>query len=260
MSKEIRILNRGQALVDPNELNLASVNPNQGDIGALCSSYTEIGFWGDVIVRQDTNEVLAGNHRVMAARSLDMPEIPVQYIEVDGDDHALQVMLADNRTRDLATTDEDQLAILLKNLADKDMLLGTGFDGDDLDDLLTAAAEDDGRYTNRVKAPIYEITGEKPPVEDLYDEEKVKELVAEIQAANLDPHIQHFLIRAAERHTVFHFDKIAEFYAHSDPDVQELMERSALVIIDFDKAIQEGFVQLSQRIEAIYNSEEYEQE
>ena len=44
----------------------------------------------------------------------------------------------------------------------------------------------------------------------------------------------------------FNYENIAEFYAHSDKEVQELMESSALVIIDFKKAIEQGFIELSE--------------
>lgn len=37
--------------------------------------------------------------------------------------------------------------------------------------------------------------------------------------------------------------------------MQELMERSALVIIDYDDAIKNGYVQLSSSLEAILNEE-----
>jgi hypothetical protein len=63
------------------------------------------------------------------------------------------------------------------------------------------------------------------------------------------------LLLAATRHIRFDFEQIAEFYAHADPDTQQLMEESALVIIDFDKAISGGYVKLSQAMGKIYASE-----
>ena len=50
---------------------------------------------------------------------------------------------------------------------------------------------------------------------------------------------------------------IAEYYSHANPVVQDLMEQSALVIIDFNKAIELGYVQLSKKLEGIY-SESYD--
>ena len=48
---------------------------------------------------------------------------------------------------------------------------------------------------------------------------------------------------------------IADFYAHSNKEVQDLMEESALVIIDFDKAIENGYVKLSKELEKSYTSD-----
>lgn len=53
---------------------------------------------------------------------------------------------------------------------------------------------------------------------------------------------------AALRHIVFDYGQIAEFYAHQDKEVQELMEASALVIIDFDKAIENGYSRFKEDI------------
>jgi hypothetical protein len=64
---------------------------------------------------------------------------------------------------------------------------------------------------------------------------------------------------AAERHTVFDFKKVADYYSHATEEMQDLMERSALVIIDFDKAIENGYVVLTDQILQQY-AEDYEVE
>ena len=56
---------------------------------------------------------------------------------------------------------------------------------------------------------------------------------------------------AASRHIVFNYAKIADYYAHADKEMQELMEQSALVILDIDDAIANGYVKLSKDIEKL---------
>ena len=56
--------------------------------------------------------------------------------------------------------------------------------------------------------------------------------------------IKAFLRLGATRHIVFDYSKIAEFYAPQNKDVQALIEDSAMVIIDFKKAIEDGYVKL----------------
>ena len=119
---------------------------------------------------------------------------------------------------------------------------------------------DGDTYTKKIKAPIYEIKGEKPKVSELFDNTKTIELVKEIDAAGLPKEVAAFLRLAAERHTVFNFRNIAEFYAHSDEKVQNLFERSALVIIDFDKAIENGFVRMTERLGKLADSEGFSDE
>ena len=59
----------------------------------------------------------------------------------------------------------------------------------------------------------------------------------------------------ATRHIVFNYAKIADYYAHTTPEIQRLMEQSALVIIDMDDAIANGYVKLSQRMKELIDEQ-----
>ena len=72
-------------------------NPRQGDIGAIAVSIQENGWFGSLVAQKSSGHVLAGNHRLQAARQLDIKEVPVHWIDVD-DNQALKILLADNRT------------------------------------------------------------------------------------------------------------------------------------------------------------------
>ena len=54
---------------------------------------------------------------------------------------------------------------------------------------------------------------------------------------------------------VFNYQNIADFYAHSNKEVQELMEQSALIIIDFNKAIENGYIKLTKEVKELYTEE-----
>lgn len=101
---------------------------------------------------------------------------------------------------------------------------------------------------NKTNIPQYEIKGEEPDISELVDTSKTKELIEAIKQSNVPTEIKQFLKLAAYRHLCFNYSKIAEYYAHADKETQELMEQSALVIIDFGDAIRNGFVQLSEQI------------
>ena len=89
----------------------------------------------------------------------------------------------------------------------------------------------------------------------LYDKLKTDRLINEINNSKVSDEDKKFLIEAAKRHTVFNYERIADYYANSSKEVQNLMEKSALVIIDFEKAIQLGYVRLCDEIKTQYLEE-----
>lgn len=114
---------------------------------------------------------------------------------------------------------------------------------------------EDGKYTTKIEAPIYEPKNAKPHVLELYDRTKAQRLINEIEASDLPDDEKTFLINAAYRHTVFNYERIADYYAHAEPATQRMMERSALVIIDFEKAVQNGYVRLCDGIRSQFLEE-----
>ena len=106
-------------------------------------------------------------------------------------------------------------------------------------------------YSDKIKTPIYTPTGDKPQIDELVDDKKVRGLNERIRSSNIPSDIQVFLRKAATRHYVYDYRKIAEYYAHAPKEVQELFEASHLVIIDFDKAIEEGYVQMNKRLMSV---------
>lgn len=119
-------------------------------------------------------------------------------------------------------------------------------------------AEEESKYSTKVEAPVYHPRGIEPDIRLLCDDSKTKSLIDEIKLSSIDEGVKEFLIKAASRHTVFNYERIADFYCFADKQTQELMERSALVIIDFDSAIASGFVKICEDIRKQY-LEEYEQ-
>ena len=113
----------------------------------------------------------------------------------------------------------------------------------------------EAKYTSKIEAPIYEPKNKKPHILELYDKSKTLRLLREIDQSGLPIEEKMFLIDAARRHNVFNYERIADYYAHSSKEMQTLMERSALVIIDFEKAIELGYVKLCDDIRNQYLEE-----
>ena len=115
------------------ELELHPQNPHQGDVGAIAASLETLGQYKAVVVQKSRMRVCAGNHTVQAAAALGWDRIDAQVIDID-DETALRILLADNRVAQLGYDDPLAITELLTGLAETtDGLLGTGYDGDDLD-------------------------------------------------------------------------------------------------------------------------------
>ena len=112
------------------------------------------------------------------------------------------------------------------------------------------------KYSSNIQSPIYEPKNKKPHVLELCDKDKTNKLIMKIEASNLNDDEKTFLKDAASRHNIFNYELIADYYAHSNKEVQELMEESALIIIDYDKAIENNFVQLSKYLTEIQKDDE----
>lgn len=139
----MRIINQSIELVSLDKLRPHPKNPHQGDVGAIYESIEANGFYGVVVAQRSTGYILAGNHRYMAAEHAGATEVPVVWVDVD-DDHALRILLADNRTTWLGNDDPEALARLLQEIADTAGTLdGTGYSGDDLDELLADLSRPD---------------------------------------------------------------------------------------------------------------------
>lgn len=119
-------------------------NARQGDVGSVVESIKAMGWWGTIVANKD-GTVLAGNHRLKAARELGMESLPVYWVDVD-DETALRILLADNRTSDLASWDNAALAGLLVDLQQQTEtgLTGLGWDTADLDALIAEVAKTNG--------------------------------------------------------------------------------------------------------------------
>ena len=122
---------------------------------------------------------------------------------------------------------------------------------DDFDLFGIEETEEDKKYTTKVGIPQYLPSANCPRVDTLVDKTKYNELIREINASNVSEADKEFLRLAAARHLVFTYSRIADYYAHAGKEMQRLMEKSALVIIDLDDAIANGYVKLSEQIKKI---------
>src|SRR5262245_475182 len=130
-----KLLRQDLELVALDPLTPHPDNPRKGSLPAIADSLDANGFYGTLVVQRSTRRILAGNHRWLAARNAGLESLPVMWVDVD-DEAAMRILLADNRTNDLAGYDEQALLDLLDGMAvTPEALAGTGYDYAQLDDL-----------------------------------------------------------------------------------------------------------------------------
>jgi len=108
-------------------------NPRRGDVEKIAESLVKHGQYRDIVVNAGTLtgrrfEVLAGNHTMLAARSLGWESLDVSLVDVD-EDMARSICAADNHLADLGEYDSADLHALLSSISD---LSGTGYELADL--------------------------------------------------------------------------------------------------------------------------------
>ena len=200
------------------------------------------------IVVDEEMVVLGGNMRLKASKAAGLTDVWVEIAKGLSEEKKKEFIVKDNVG--FGEWEWDMLA----NEWDSVELAEWGLDvWENTDDV----KEEEEMLSKNIKAPSYEPKNEKPSEAQLFNENKTKELIQKIGLANITEDEKDFLIKAAYRHTIYNYQNIADFYAHSNKEVQELMEESALVIIDLNDAISNGFVTLTENIKKLH-TEEYE--
>jgi hypothetical protein len=213
---------------------------------------------GRSILVDKYGRVIAGNKTLERAVDIGLEDAVV--VKTDGS----QLVVVQRQDIDLDTAKGRELALADNRIAEVDLnfdvelldaFAAEGIDisslwtPDELAELRAASgeAEHPSQYTRKITSPVYEPTQERPPVSALYNMERANKLIHDIDEADwLTDDERTFLRIAAYRHAVIDYSQVAEYYAHADARTQRLMEDNALVIIDFNRAIELGFVRMTQ--------------
>ena len=239
--------------VDINSITPYNKNPrkNNDAVGPVAESIKEFGF-NQPIVIDNEGIIVVGHTRHKAAKQLKMTTVPILKLPADMEQKKIRAYrIADNRLNEFAEWDDEMLIEELKLLQAEDYNIDmSGFSEDFI---LAHSEQEQEKYTKKIDTPIYTPHGIEPELDDLFNDDKVQLLLQDIETSVVPDDIKDFLKLAAYRHTQFNYSRIAEYYCHADKKVQELIEDSALVIIDFQKAIELGYANLREDVVDIYN-------
>ena len=143
-------------------------NPKEHDLGAIIEAIRVHGFVDAPVIDDRTGRILGGHGRVEALKAMQKDGqppprgilkgdkdwlVPVQHTTTANDRQAAKLMLALNRTVEKGGMDDAKLSILLKAMAEDKDFEGSGYDGDDLDQLLKDLGQDEPGKEVEVPAP-----------------------------------------------------------------------------------------------------------
>lgn len=206
--------------------------------------------------------VIGGNMRLRACKEIGYAEVPCKILDINTPMEKLrEYAIKDNEA--FGQNDFDILA----NEWDMEELVDWGMEADylaggeleDFEETSDPSREGSGtdtHYSRKIEPPVYEITGKEPSIAECINTDNVKKMLADIDASSVSEEQKEMLRACAYRHAAIRFDNMAEYYAHQGPEMQRLMEDNALVIIDFDKAIEKGFVEMTNKLLNLIPEEE----
>lgn len=111
-------------------------------------------------------------------------------------------------------------------------------------------------YTKKLGIPQFEPTGKGADIKELVDARKSFQLSEEAREAfetgKITEEEYDLLKLSASRWLKFDFDKIAEYYCtNANKDMQELMEKHVLVLLDVNDALKAGVVNCREFVEEL---------
>jgi hypothetical protein len=242
------------------ELPLSEIKPYPNNarhhphrqIARLCSSIRRFGFTTPIGL-DDENIIIYGHGRYEAAKKLKLEKVPVIILTGLSEEEKSALRIADNRLTEMSNWDPDVLISELSALFDAEIDLSFL----DLDRLLARddPNQNDNQYTQKIGSIFYEPKNKKPELKSLYDDQKYVDLKTAIDQSTVDDETKKFLTLCATRHIRFRFDRIADFYAHSDEITKKLLRDQLAVIIDYDQAIEQGYIDLNEKINKLRQSD-----
>lgn len=254
---ELRIEYLSPEELTPYENNTRKHTPD--DIEGIKTSILRVGFEDPIGVWGEKNIIVEGHGRCIAAKELGMKAVPCIRLDHLSEEQFREYAIRHNRSAEMSSWDFDKLEQELAALEIEGINLDDLNFSFDFDDKEEKPQEADGFYTDAVNLPQYEPVGDCPEISELIDTDKYHELCQKINGCKLDDDVKEFLRFAAARHIGFNYKTIANFYAHQPKEIQELMEDSALVLIDINDAIRNGYAELSERLDEIEEIDDAEE-
>lgn len=176
--------------------------------------------------------VLGGNMRLKACKEVGIAEVPILLADDWTEEQKNEFIVKDNVS--YGEWDWDVLA----NEWDSDQLKDWGLD-------IPIDKEINENDLFDIELPFYVPAELKPNISELAILEKTNDLIDKINSLKVEKQLKDVLLARASFFTDFNFQKIADYYHHSDNSVKKVFEDLGLVILSPKDALEKGFVEIS---------------
>jgi hypothetical protein len=186
------------------------------------------------IVVNDDMIVLGGNMRLKACKEAGLKEVPIIKASDLTEEQQREFIIKDNVG--FGEFDWEQL----KEWDDEEL------EKWGLDVPKDKTIDTDGLFD--IEIPFYKAGEDKPNEIELADTSRFNELIIKIESLGLDKRLERILKIRAAFFTDFNFQKIADYYHNSGDEIKEIFEDLGMVILAPRKALEKGFIDISENI------------
>lgn len=197
-----------------------------------------------IVVSKRSGFIVKGHGRLEAIRLLGWEKCAVDYQDYESEAQEYADMTADNEIAKWAEFQQDMFLEEIKGLD-----IDTDYFGlkemPVIEDLEQRSFNDEiANDLNEFRGLIYEPTGEKPKISDLYTDENMNDFEKRIKESNATKEEKDFMLKALTRFYRFNFRNIAEYYCHSSDEIKELFAELLLVIPDGKKLLRNELLKM----------------
>lgn len=144
-------------IVPTQNLKPNPLNPNQHpqeQIELLKSIIEKTGWRQPITVSNRSGCIVKGHGRLQAAKLAGWSNVPVDYQEYSSQDEEYADLIADNRLAELSEIDNQILSEMIDSFENEDMLALTGYDSEDIDNILSdLEGEEEEETPEEIKVP-----------------------------------------------------------------------------------------------------------
>lgn len=227
---------------------------DEEQINRIANSIKEFWFTQPIVIDK-SNIIIIWHWRLEWAKKLWMDKVPCVRLENLSDKQVKKLRILDNKLNEseynLANLKSELDWLWDFNFWDLEFSvddLFPEFETPEFDESYFWSGEssiDWEKYSATINTPIYTPLWIDVWINDMMNCDKQRMLESRINKAWIeDQKLKDFLIKCSYRFIEFNYKNIAEYYSNAPKEIQELMEDLALVIIDFNKAIEDWYAHL----------------